>query len=98
VLDGYAEAGAEFITLEEAMRDPANQIVAPGTNRNFRNLTQRWAKVLGVEIEGTPPAVLEELDAVAPLEGWDAYSLFSKALAGMAAGTGAKPVLEDLAP
>jgi peptidoglycan/xylan/chitin deacetylase (PgdA/CDA1 family) len=98
VMEAYAEAGAEFITLEEAMRDPANLIVAPGVNPKFHNLTQRWARVLGVEVEDAPPAVLEELDAIAPLEGWDSYSLFSKALEGMAVGTGAKPVLEDLAP
>jgi peptidoglycan/xylan/chitin deacetylase (PgdA/CDA1 family) len=98
VLEAYADAGAEFITLEEAMRDPANLIVAPGVNRNFRNLTQRWAEVLGVEVEGTPPAVLDELDSVAPLEGWDSFTRFSNALAGMARGTGATPVLQDLAP
>jgi peptidoglycan/xylan/chitin deacetylase (PgdA/CDA1 family) len=98
VLEAYAEAGVEFVTLEEAMRDPANLIVAPGANPHFRNLTQRWAAILGVEVEATPPSVLNELDAIAPIEGWDSESLFSKALAGMARGTGAKPVLADLAP
>jgi hypothetical protein len=99
VLEAYAEAGAEFITLEEAMRDPANLIVAPGINRNFRNLTQRWAEALGEEkIEGTPPEVLDELDAIAPLEGWDSLTRFDAALEGMKRGTGATPVLEDLAP
>ena len=98
VLEAYAEAGVEFVTLEEAMRDPANLIVVPGANPHFRNLTQRWAEVLGVKIEGSPPSVLDELDAIAPIEGRDAEALFSKALAGMARGTGAKPVLADLAP
>jgi hypothetical protein len=42
--------------------------------------------------------VLDELDAIAPIEGRDAEALFSKALAGMARGTGAKPVLADLEP
>jgi peptidoglycan/xylan/chitin deacetylase (PgdA/CDA1 family) len=88
VLEAYAEAGAEFITLEEAMRDPANH--DRGARQpipHFRNLTQRWAEVLGVEIEGTPPEVLEELDAIAPIDGWDSLmSLFSKALDGMARG------------
>jgi len=98
VLEAYAEAGVEFVTLEEAMRDPANLIVAPGANPHFRNLTQRWAEVLGVKVEGSPPSVLDELDAIAPIEGRDALSLFSKALAGMARGNGAKPVLADLAP
>jgi peptidoglycan/xylan/chitin deacetylase (PgdA/CDA1 family) len=98
VLEAYAEAGVEFVTLEEAMRDPANLIVAPGANPHFRNLTQRWAEVLGVEVEGTPPRVLNELDAIAPIDGWDSESLFNKALAGMARATGARPVLADLAP
>jgi hypothetical protein len=98
VLEAYAEAGVEFVTLEEAMRDPANLIVVPGANPHFRNLTQRWAEVLGVKVEGSPPSVLDELDAIAPIEGRDAISLFSKALDGMARGTGAKPVLADLAP
>jgi peptidoglycan/xylan/chitin deacetylase (PgdA/CDA1 family) len=98
VLEAYADAGVEFVTLEEAMRDPANLIVAPGVNRNFRNLTQRWAEALGVDVDGTPPEVLEELDAVAPIDGWDSLTLFSKALDGMARGTGAQPVLQDLAP
>jgi peptidoglycan/xylan/chitin deacetylase (PgdA/CDA1 family) len=98
VLEAYAERGVEFITLEEAMRDAANQIVVPAANPHFRNLTQRWAEVLGNEIEGTPPAVLEELDNIAPLEGWDAQTLFNRALDGMARGTGAHPVLQDMAP
>jgi peptidoglycan/xylan/chitin deacetylase (PgdA/CDA1 family) len=98
VLEAYAEAGVEFITLEEAMRDPANAIPAPGANPNFRNLTQRWAEVLGVEVEGTPPGVLDDLDAISPIDGWDSLTLFSKALDGMARGTGATPVLMDLAP
>lgn len=98
VLEAYAEAGVEFVTLEEAMRDAANLIVAPGANAHFRNLTQRWAEVLGVKIEETPPGVLNQLDAIAPIEGWDAETLFTRALAGMARGTGAHPVLADLAP
>jgi peptidoglycan/xylan/chitin deacetylase (PgdA/CDA1 family) len=98
ILEAYAEAGVEFVTLEEAMRDPANLIVAPGANPHFRNLTQRWAEVLGVEVEATPPSVLDQLDAIAPIEGWDSGTMFSKALAGMARGTGANPVLTDLAP
>jgi peptidoglycan/xylan/chitin deacetylase (PgdA/CDA1 family) len=98
VLEAYADAGVEFVTLEEAMRDSANLIVAPGANPHFRNLTQRWAEVLGVEIEGCPPSVLAELDAIAPIEGWDSETVFRKALAGMARGTGADPVLGDLAP
>jgi hypothetical protein len=80
------------------MRDPANLIVAPGANPHFRNLTQRWAEVLGVKIEGSPPSVLDELDAIAPIEGRDSMTLFAKSFAGMARGTGAKPVLADLAP
>lgn len=98
VLEAYAQAGVEFISLEQAMRDPANLIVVPGANRNFRNLTQRWAEVLGVDVEGTPPSVLDELDAISPIEGWDSETLFNKALAGMARGNGAEPVLQDLAP
>jgi len=42
--------------------------------------------------------VLEELDNIAPLEGWDALTLFNRALDGMARGTGARPVLQDMAP
>jgi peptidoglycan/xylan/chitin deacetylase (PgdA/CDA1 family) len=98
VLGAYAEAGVEFVTLEEAMRDPANLIVAPGANPHFRNLTQRWAEVLGVEVEATPPSVLGKLDAIAPIEGWDSETMFQKALDGMARATGANPVLADLAP
>jgi len=98
VLEAYAEHGVEFITLEEAMRDAANLIVVPAANPHFRNLTQRWAEVLGNEIEGTPPAVLEQLDNIAPLEGWDSLTLFNRALDGMARGTGAHPVLQDMAP
>jgi peptidoglycan/xylan/chitin deacetylase (PgdA/CDA1 family) len=98
VLEAYAQAGVEFVTLESAMRDPANLIVAPGANPRFRNLTQRWAEVVGVQIEATPPSVLEELDAIAPIDGWDSETLFTKALDGMARGTGANPVLFDLAP
>jgi peptidoglycan/xylan/chitin deacetylase (PgdA/CDA1 family) len=68
ILDAFADAGVEFVSLEEAMCDPMNQqqpIVTPA----FRNQVQKWAEAKGVVIEDCPPAILAELDSVAPIPG-----------------------------
>mgnify|MGYP000636838830 CR=1 FL=1 len=50
VLAAYAAAGVQFVTLEEAMSDPANQIVPPTVTRYFRNSTQKWAEHAGIGV------------------------------------------------
>ncbi|MFN6547354.1 polysaccharide deacetylase family protein [Mycolicibacterium nivoides] len=69
ILGELARLGVQFITSEEAMRDPANSIGSPLTTRQFRNSSQKWAEFAGVEVKDTPPAVLAEVEAVAVLEG-----------------------------
>lgn len=61
--------GVEFITSEEAMADPANVIGAPYTTRQFRNMTQKWAESEGFTIPDMPPAVLEQVEQIAVIEG-----------------------------
>lgn len=76
VLAAYRDHGVEFVTLEEAMTDPANHVAPPTVNRFFRNSTQKWSEYAGVEVANTPPQVLHEVNALCPVEGLDDAAVF----------------------
>ena len=79
VLGRLRASGVEFVSLETAMRDPANLIVPPLTTRFFRSFTQKWAQVAGVTMHDTPPKILEELKTISPMPGFDEATLFENA-------------------
>ncbi|WP_159085846.1 polysaccharide deacetylase family protein [Aeromicrobium chenweiae] len=96
VLAAYAEHGVEFVTLEEAMADPANQIVAPTVTRFFRNSTQKWAEYAGIDVENTPPQVLHQVREICLIEGMDENAVLGPALVAAAESVGATFVPTDL--
>jgi peptidoglycan/xylan/chitin deacetylase (PgdA/CDA1 family) len=96
VLEQYAELGAEFVTLEEALEDPVNQIVPPTVTRYFRNSTQKWAAYLGDTVEDAPPAILDRVRAVAPVPELDERVIFGEAFDSIGRAVGATPVMADL--
>jgi peptidoglycan/xylan/chitin deacetylase (PgdA/CDA1 family) len=89
------EAGVEFVSLEEAMRDPFNAIAPPLTERRFRNATQKWCAVTGTPLDEVPPRSVAELGSILPVPGMDLVTAFDKCFAELANGVGGKPVLAD---
>lgn len=69
ILDRFEAAGAEFISLEEALEDPMNRDPVPIVTPRFLNQVQKWAALKDQPIEDCPPAVIEWLDTVCPMEG-----------------------------
>lgn len=69
ILAELANLGVEYITSEEAMRDPANAIGSPLTTRKFRNASQKWAEFAGVALDDVPPAILDDVEEVAKIDG-----------------------------
>jgi peptidoglycan/xylan/chitin deacetylase (PgdA/CDA1 family) len=88
-------AGVEFVSLEEAMRDPFNAIVPPLTERRFRNVTQKWCEVTGTPIDDMPPRMLAELPAILPMPGMDVATVFERCFIELGAGVEGKPVISD---
>ncbi|PXY23086.1 hypothetical protein DI005_22970 [Prauserella sp. PE36] len=87
VLAGLKELGVEFVTLEEAMADPANVIPPNTVTPMFRNFTQKWAEIENVAVEGIPPReAIAEVRAVIPVEGLDEPTIFGAMFGNMAAG------------
>lgn len=96
VLEAYADHGVEFITLEEAMQDAANQIPPPVTTRMFRNFTQKWAEYAGIEVEDAPaPGILGDVAQVSPVEGLGEAEILGPAILKMAESLGAEATLDE---
>jgi hypothetical protein len=89
------ENGVEFVSLEEAMRDPFNAIVPPLTDRHFRNFTQKWCAVTGTPLEDMPPRMLSELTSILPIPGMDGATMFDRIFVELGADVGGNPVLSD---
>jgi hypothetical protein len=96
VLTAYTDCGVEFVSLEEAMTDPANQIAAPLVTRFFRNSTQKWAEYAGVQIADTPPQTLKALESIRPIENMSESAALAPALLLAAAETHAQLDPADL--
>ncbi len=71
ILTAFAAAGVEFASLEEAMADPLNQKDAPLITPRFLNHIQKWAVHEGLTLDECPPGVLEEIEALHPMDGLD---------------------------
>jgi peptidoglycan/xylan/chitin deacetylase (PgdA/CDA1 family) len=77
ILDGFVDMGVEFVGLDEAMEDPVNREPVPLITPRFLNHIMKWAEVRSVPIEDCPPAILKELEEVAPLGGFDGPAIMS---------------------
>jgi hypothetical protein len=95
VCQRMGEAGVEFVSLEEAMRDPCNAIAPPLSERRFRNLTQKWCAVTGTPLDNMPPPMLARLESILPTPGMDAATVFESCFTELGAGVGGEPVLSD---
>ncbi|TCP42615.1 peptidoglycan/xylan/chitin deacetylase (PgdA/CDA1 family) [Tamaricihabitans halophyticus] len=96
IIEAYMALGVEFVTLEEAMRDPANAIHPPITTKMFRNTTQKWAEFAGVETEGTPPReLLAEVRAVSPVEGMSEEEILGTIMFNTVQPFGAQPTFDE---
>lgn len=82
ILDTFAAAGVEFISLEEAMSDPI-YAVQPVVTERFRNQTQKWAQKNSVTIPNVPPAILAEVENTAFIEGEGTGEIFHAILLGL---------------
>ncbi|TKG68348.1 polysaccharide deacetylase family protein [Prauserella endophytica] len=96
ILEAYQDLGVEFVTLEEAMADPANAIHPPVTTKMFRNSTQKWAEYAGVDVEGTPPRkLLAEVRAVTPVDGMSEEEVLGTIMLNAAQAFGAQPAFDE---
>ncbi|WP_166376006.1 polysaccharide deacetylase family protein [Aeromicrobium phragmitis] len=89
------QLGAEFITSEEAMADPANVIGAPYTTRQFRNMTQKWAEFAGFAIDNMPPKVLAEVETIAVIDGESYEEVLGRAITEWTRRVAFTPVPND---
>lgn len=95
ILAELARLGVQFITSEEAMRDPANVIGAPLTTRKFRNSTQKWAEFAGVDLADVPPAILDDVEDAAKLAGQSWNEVLGGAIVEWAQRIPFEPVADD---
>lgn len=89
ILERLAGLGVKFITLEEAMIDPFIHEDPPFLTDKFYNQTMKWAALKGLSLEESPPAILEQLNAIHPLSGPSTQQLFGEILQTIAADVGA---------
>lgn len=90
ILDGFAEAGVEFVGLDQAMADPINADHAPLITPRFLNHIMKWAELRKIPIEDCPPAILKEIDLVCPVEGMQAADVMTKVFKGISDEVGGK--------
>jgi hypothetical protein len=70
ILDRFAAANVEFVSLEDAMADPMNSAAVPLITTRFLNQVQKWAEVEKAPIQDCPPlAILEAIERIAPMPG-----------------------------
>jgi hypothetical protein len=71
ILDRFAAADVEFVSLEEAMADPMNSAAVPLMAPRFLKQVQKWAEIRKVPIQDCPPvAMLEAIERIAPMPGF----------------------------
>ena len=95
ILAKFQALGVEFITLEEAMRDPMNR-EQPVLTPLFRNQVQKWAMQRNMPIENCPPAILEELDNITPVAGMSGDEIVGSLLGNIAKALDIDPAIAGL--
>jgi peptidoglycan/xylan/chitin deacetylase (PgdA/CDA1 family) len=93
ILDRFAEASVTFISLAEAMQDPANSAPTGVVTPRFLNQIQKWAHIDGFSLPDCPPAVLAELEKLCPMPG-----LSSREMMGSIFGSIAEEVTGSYMP
>jgi peptidoglycan/xylan/chitin deacetylase (PgdA/CDA1 family) len=93
ILDRFAKAGVTFISLAEAMQDPANSAPAGVITPRFLNQIQKWAHIDGFSLQDCPPAVLLKLEKLYPMPG-----LSTREMMGSIFGSIAEEVIGNYIP
>lgn len=89
ILDRFAEANVEFVSLEEAMADPMNCVIPPRISLEFLRQVEKWALALGVPVDDRPPRVIEEIEKLHPAPGESGMDIFHRMVAVMPERLGA---------
>lgn len=75
ILDQFEAAGVQFISLDEAMRDPMNALVPPRVSPEFIHQVEKWALVHGVPVDDRAPPILDEIEKLNPMPGGSAMEI-----------------------
>ncbi|MFF0148962.1 polysaccharide deacetylase [Amycolatopsis sulphurea] len=90
ILDAFAARGVEFVSLDEAMKHPANYAMPPCTD-TFSNHLQRFAVAAGRPAPELEMSVLGEVLMASPIEGMDTLQVYEdRMLRPLAARVGAE--------
>ncbi len=76
ILDRFAEAGVEFVSLDEALADPMNADVPPRLNSEFLHQVEKWAIVHDVPVDARPDPVIAEVEKMHPVPGESSADYF----------------------
>ncbi|MFO6454528.1 MULTISPECIES: polysaccharide deacetylase family protein [unclassified Aeromicrobium] len=87
ILDRFRQLGAEFVTLEEAMRHPAHRSMPPVSGK-FRNHLQRFGIPLGDEFGEVGLETLLKVTSAALPEGENPMAVYDSLIDGMVARSG----------
>jgi peptidoglycan/xylan/chitin deacetylase (PgdA/CDA1 family) len=82
LLTALKDAGVRFVTLEDAMRDPIHKAM-PRVSRKFKNHLQRYALMLGVEMEEVPQEKFGSILNAAPMPGVESMEIYDTILRKM---------------
>ena len=75
ILDRFASAGVQFVSLQEAMSDPMNANVPPRVSPEFIHQVEKWALVHNVPVDDRAPRILEEIERLNPAPGESAAEI-----------------------
>jgi peptidoglycan/xylan/chitin deacetylase (PgdA/CDA1 family) len=89
ILGAFRDAGVQFISLEEAMRDPMNAERPPRLSPEFIFQVEKWALAKGVPVNDLHPRILEEIETLYPMPGESAADITVAMREAIAQGSGA---------
>ena len=75
ILDEFEAAGVEFVSVDEAMKDPMNHLVPPRVSPEFIHQIEKWALWHDVPVDDRAPPILEEIEKLHPAPGESAAEL-----------------------
>jgi peptidoglycan/xylan/chitin deacetylase (PgdA/CDA1 family) len=82
IILAFKAAEVRFVTLEDAMHDPAHKAM-PRASRMFRNHLQRYALMQGVEMQEVPQEALALILNAAPMPGFESIPVYDEILRKM---------------
>lgn len=78
ILDRFAAAGVEFVSVEEALADPMNARIPPRISPEFLHQVEKWALALGVPVDDRPSRILQEIEKMHPAPGESDREIFQR--------------------